>query len=211
MPLTIPLPLSDALSSISLVHLLSSWLRRLDPWSMIYSMLSAAAAQNSIQLFPYCQVFRHSVCLQSGWLRIIWKWERGSWWDRFEIWSKLIEPWLIKTDQTERGQKQTMDLWELKGKLKRVELVSQNSKNICFDQISLVRMCCMIFCLLVQFVHLRPWELGRCSGKQVQASRAVLKQWVHSPGKKNPFELPLRATGHAIIFAIISINVHQRI
>ena len=33
--------------------------------------------------------------------------------------------------------------------------------------------------------------------------------WVHSPGKK-PFELPLRATGQAIIFAIISINAHQR-
>ena len=27
----------------------------------------------------HCQVFRHGVCLQSGWLRIIWKWERGLW------------------------------------------------------------------------------------------------------------------------------------
>ena len=109
-----PPSLSDALCSISLVHPLSplpcsSWLRRLDPWSMIYSTIYALSLQhktlfNCIINFtstalscPYCQVFRHRVCLQSGWLRIIWKWERGLW-DRFEIdqnwsdrdWSRLI-------------------------------------------------------------------------------------------------------------------------
>ena len=109
-----PLSLSDALCSISLVQPLSplpcsSWLRRLDPWSMIYSTIYALSLQHKTLFnciinftstalsFPYCQVFRHRVCLQSGWLRIIWKWERGLW-DRFEIdqnwsdrdWSRLI-------------------------------------------------------------------------------------------------------------------------
>ena len=97
----------------------------------------------------------------------------GQIWD----WSKLIGPWLIKTDQTvglSWGRKQTMDLWELRRKLKRVKysfyLPSQSlelyilTKQVCMG--------CMRFCLLVQFVHLRPWELGSCSRvgaeKQVQ-------------------------------------------
>ena len=61
------------------------------------SILCSLPAQNSIQLHSlYPQVFRHGVCLQPGWLRIIWKWERGLLWDRFEI--------LIKTVRTVTDQ-----------------------------------------------------------------------------------------------------------
>ena len=87
----------------------------------------------------------------------------GQIWD----WSKLIRPWLIKTDQSQTagsswGRIQTMDLWELGGKLKRVEIVSSSFAKLRYKLWSMssqARMCCMRFCLLVQFVHLRPWEL----------------------------------------------------
>lgn len=174
-------------------------------------MLSPCTKLYSTALsFPYCQVFRHSVCLQSGWLRIIWKWERGL--VVGQIWGLR----LIKTDPTVTDQdwsdcerpKTDNGSMRTEGKLKRAEIFSISllkAININFDQTRLVRMCCMRFCLLVQFVHLRPWELQIWGGTGAH--------WCTIgciPPEKSSFELPLRATGHAIIFAIISTYVHQR-
>ena len=183
---TIPASLSDALCSISLVHQLSlamplDWdVLTPDLWSILQSELQNYTLchyppQNSVQLHrlhectqisPCCQVFRHGVCLQSGWLRIIWKWERGLW-DRFEIdqnwsdrdWSRLISPRLLDRREAEYRQ-WICENWE--ENWKRVEIVSSSFAKLRYKLWSMssqARMCCMRFCLLVQFVHLRPWEL----------------------------------------------------
>ena len=64
--------------------------------------------------------------------------------------------------KTDNGSVRTEEKTE-KGKNGFYLLLSKLSKNINVDQTSLVCMGCMRFCLLVQFVHLRPWELGSCS------------------------------------------------
>ena len=137
-----PPSLSDALCSISLVHPLSLAMQLLieTSWPLIYDLFyhlcSQPPAQNSFQL--HYQLHKYSTLLpllssfQTPRLSAVrmaednlemGKGSVGQIWD----WSKLIGPWLIKTDQTvgsSCGQKQTMDLWELRGKLKRVKTVS---------------------------------------------------------------------------------------
>ena len=105
-------------------------------YDLFYHLCSQPPAQNSFQL--HYQLHKYSTLLpllssfQTPRLSAVrmaednlemGKGSVGQIWD----WSKLIGPWLIKTDQTvgsSWGQKQTMDLWELRGKLKRVKTVS---------------------------------------------------------------------------------------
>ena len=164
----IPASLSDALCSISLVHQLSlamplDWdVLTPDLWSILQSELQNYTLchyppQNSVQLHrlhectqisPCCQVFRHGVCLQSGWLRIIWKWERGLW-DRFEIdqnwsdrdWSRLISPRLLDRREAEYRQ-WICENWEENWKEWKLFLLPSQSFDINFDQCQ-VKLACV--------------------------------------------------------------------
>ena len=84
----------------------------------------------------HCQVFRHGVCLQSGWLRIIWKWERGLWCTVVCGKGSVVGQILIKTDSTVTDQdwsdcgrpKTDNGSLRTEEKLKRVWIVSPSQR-----------------------------------------------------------------------------------
>ena len=156
---------------------LASWLRRLDPWSMIYSTVSKLKIClmppphrqfyhffTSRPFFPPLLSSFQTRCLSASRMAEdnleMGKGAVGQIWD----WSKLISPWLIKTDQKAGSSSagiQTMDLWEPEGKpWQEWNCFFFPSSKLIFRRIGRVRMCCMRLRLPVQFVHLSLWELG---------------------------------------------------
>ena len=177
-------PLSDALSSISLVHPLSLLIET--SWPLIYHLFYALCLHKTLfnyTLFTLMSSFQtrrlSAVRMAEDNLEMgkgsavgqIWDFDQN-WSDR--DWSRLIRLWEAKNRQW------ICENW--RENWKREKLVSiclLKAKSICFDQTSLVCVCCMRFCLLVQFVHLRPWELQGWGGKQVQAVGAFARKKTH--------------------------------
>ena len=200
---------------------LASWLRRLDPWSMIYSTVSKLKIClmppphrqfyhffTSRPFFPPLLSSFQTRCLSASRMAEdnleMGKGAVGQIWD----WSKLISPWLIKTDQkagSSSARIQTMDLWEPEGKpwqewncfffhsFKAYISPDWSSSHV----LHAPPLACSI-CPLKPVGVWDPW---------VGVEKGV--HWVQA-ARKSYFSSQLRATGHDIGFAIIFSYDHDQ-
>ena len=193
---------------------LASWLRRLDPWSMIYSTVSKLKI---CLMPPPHRQFYHFFTSRPFFLPLLSSFQTrclsasrmaednlemgkgavGQIWD----WSKLISPWLIKTDQkagSSSARIQTMDLWEPEGK--------PRPEWKCFFFPSFKAYISPDWSTS-HVLHAPPLACSICPLKPVGAwdpwvgvEKGV--HWVQA-ARKSYLSSQLRATGHDIGFAII--------